>query len=150
MKIISVILSVLVMACAGCESAPVQQSPEPVQVPSPVTMEAMARVTAHSKFSATRPTQSGKASYYADRYQGRSTASGEPYDKNAMTAAHRKLAFGTRVRVTNTTNGKSVVVRINDRGPFAKGRVIDLSRAAFSRIGNTAEGLLPVTVEVLD
>ncbi|WP_320171228.1 septal ring lytic transglycosylase RlpA family protein [Maridesulfovibrio sp.] len=126
MKILPAILLMLTMVCFGCASASVQAG----------------KTSSYS--------QSGKASYYADKFQGRSTASGEPYDKNAMTGAHRKLPFGTRVRVTNTANGKSVIVRINDRGPFTKGRVIDLSRAAFSSIGNTAAGVIPVTVDVID
>jgi len=91
-----------------------------------------------------------KASYYGCDYHGRTTASGERFNMNAMTAAHRSLPFGTRVRVTNLNNGKSVVVRINDRGPFKHGRVIDLSRAAAKKIGLTEHaGLAPVKVEVL-
>src|SRR5688572_10703338 len=80
--------------------------------------------TRRGESSATRLSASGGfASYYAHKYHGRTTASGERFDMNAMTAAHRTLPFGTRVRVTNRENGKSVVVRINDRGPFVKGRV---------------------------
>ncbi len=93
--------------------------------------------------------ESGQASFYADKYDGRRTASGERFDQQAMTAAHRTLPFGTKVKVTNRRNGKSVTVRINDRGPFVKGRVIDLSRAAFSRIGNPVFGVIDVTVEPL-
>jgi rare lipoprotein A len=89
------------------------------------------------------------ASYYADRFHGRRTASGEAFDNRAMTAAHRTHRFGTRVRVTNQRNGLSVVVRINDRGPYGRGRVIDLSRAAAERIGMIRAGVVPVTVEVL-
>jgi rare lipoprotein A len=74
--------------------------------------------------------EEGMASYYADALQGRRTASGELFDMHALTAAHRTLPFGTRVEVTNLENGRSVVVRINDRGPYAEGRVIDLSQAA--------------------
>ena len=94
-------------------------------------------------------TASGKASYYSDRHQGARTASGEQYNKNAMTAAHRTLAFGTRVRVTNLNNQRQTVVRINDRGPFSRGRIIDLSRAAASQIGMIRSGVAPVRVEVL-
>ena len=94
-------------------------------------------------------TQTGLASYYADRYHNKRTASGEPYQKNANTAAHMTLPFGAMVRVTNIANGKSVVVRVNDRGNFPRGRVIDLSRSAFSTIGNTRSGLIKVKVEVL-
>jgi rare lipoprotein A len=93
--------------------------------------------------------QTGLASYYADRYHNKRTASGEPYKKNANTAAHMTLPFGSMVRVTNVANGKSVVVRVNDRGNFPRGRVIDLSKAAFSSIGNTRSGLIKVSLEVI-
>jgi len=82
----------------------------------------------------------GSASYYAAKFDGRRTASGERFDNGAMTAAHRTLPFGTRVRVTNLANGRSVVVRINDRGPFTAGRMIDVSRAAASELGLVARG----------
>ena len=91
----------------------------------------------------------GKASYYASKFQGRKTASGEPYDKSKMTAAHRKLHFGTKIKVTNLQNGKSVIVRINDRGPFIKGRIIDLSSSAFSRIANLKKGIIEVRLEIV-
>ena len=93
--------------------------------------------------------ETGQASFYADRFQNRKTASGEPYKARKKTAAHRTLPFGSQVRVTNVRNGKSVVVRINDRGPFVRGRVIDLSRSAFKSIGNTSVGLLNVRIEVI-
>ena len=91
----------------------------------------------------------GAASYYADKFHGRRTASGENYDKHQLTAAHRTLPFGTRVRVTNKGNGKSVIVRINDRGPFAGKRVIDLSRAAAQSLGMIRSGVAKVQVEIL-
>ncbi|MCI0512323.1 septal ring lytic transglycosylase RlpA family protein [candidate division KSB1 bacterium] len=94
-------------------------------------------------------TETGRASYYSDQLQGRSTASGEPYDRNKLTAAHRTLAFGTMVRVTNLANGKSVQVRINDRGPFAKNRIIDLSYQAAAEIDGIRAGVFEVKVEVL-
>lgn len=93
--------------------------------------------------------QRGQASYYAMKYQGRTTANGEKFNQAAMTAAHKKLPFGTRVKVTNLENKKSVVVRINDRGPFVRGRIIDLSKSAFKRIGDTKKGLLEVKIEVV-
>lgn len=74
--------------------------------------------------------QTGTASYYGSRHHGKRTASGEPFNQHGLTAAHRSLPFGTRVRVTNMANQRSVVVRINDRGPHTRGRLIDLSRAA--------------------
>ena len=82
----------------------------------------------------------GEASYYADRFAGRRTASGEAYDPSDFTAAHRSLPFGTRVRVTDISSGRSVVVRINDRGPWDKGRLIDMSRAAANEIGLARRG----------
>ena len=90
------------------------------------------------------------ASYYAERFHGKRTASGKIYDMNKLTAAHKKLPFGTKVKVTNEKNGKSVVVEITDRGPFVKGREIDLSKKAFITIcGSTAGGKALVTLETL-
>ncbi|WP_313115786.1 septal ring lytic transglycosylase RlpA family protein [Ectopseudomonas guguanensis] len=94
--------------------------------------------------------ETGKASYYAQAHHGKRTASGERFDQNALTAAHRTLPFGTRVRVTNLNNERSVVVRINDRGPFVRGRVIDVSRAAAVRLEMLRAGVVPVRVEALD
>ncbi len=91
----------------------------------------------------------GKASYYAMKYQSRKTASGERLNQYSFTASHRTLPFGTRVKVTNVKNNKSIKVTINDRGPFVKGRVIDLTRSAFSSIGNLKSGLINVKVEVI-
>jgi rare lipoprotein A len=90
--------------------------------------------------------ETGMASYYAKILHYRKTASGERFDNNAMTAAHKTLPFGTEVKVTNLNNGKSVTVRINDRGPFVKGRIIDLSRAAFSRIADLDRGVVKVEI----
>ena len=92
--------------------------------------------------------EEGSASYYADSLSGNPTASGEPYDKNAFTAAHRTLAFDTMVQVTNLDNGKSVVVRINDRGPHAKNRIIDVSGAAAKQLGLMDSGSAKVRLEV--
>jgi rare lipoprotein A len=89
-------------------------------------------------------TDAGNASLYSSAHHGRKTASGERFDKNALTAAHRTLPFGAHVRVTNKSNSRSVVVRINDRGPFVRGRVIDLSRAAASAIGMSSTGTVAV------
>ena len=103
----------------------------------------------HSK-KAGAHSHSGMASYYGskrDGYAGKRTASGERVSSGALTAAHRSLPFGTMVRVTNTRNGKSVVVRINDRGPFVRGRVIDLTPAGAHAIGMS--GLAPVSLAVV-
>lgn len=93
--------------------------------------------------------QEGQASYYAHKFHGRQTASGEIYDENQMTAAHKTLPFGTRVRVTNLANGKKAIVRINDRGPFVKGRIIDLSYQAAGELDCITQGVVGVRVEVL-
>ena len=98
----------------------------------------------HGRFS-----QKGVASYYGDGFHGKKTANGEIFDKNDMTAAHRTLAFDTRVKVTNLENGKRVIVRINDRGPYAKGRIIDLSEAAGAKIGLDKTGTARVKLQVL-
>ncbi|QHE84121.1 septal ring lytic transglycosylase RlpA family protein [Hydrogenophaga sp. BPS33] len=88
----------------------------------------------------------GMASWYGAQFHGRRTASGEAFDQNELTAAHKTLPFGTLVRVRHARTGKEVTVRINDRGPFTKGRVIDLSRAAASALGLIQTGVAPVLV----
>lgn len=93
--------------------------------------------------------QLGIASWYGGRHHGGPTASGEKFNKNAMTAAHRTLRMGTRVRVTRKKNSRSVVVRINDRGPYSKGRIIDLSEAAARALDMIDDGIAQVRVEVL-
>ncbi len=93
--------------------------------------------------------ETGKASYYSDKLHGKKTASGEPYDRTKLTAAHRTLKFGTKVKVTNLANNRSVVVRINDRGPAIKARIIDLSRAAAEQIGVIQAGVADVRIEIL-
>ncbi|MDW7746410.1 septal ring lytic transglycosylase RlpA family protein [Halomonas sp.] len=98
---------------------------------------------AHEK---TAETQQGVASYYSDRFQGRTTASGEPFDQQALTAAHPTLPFGTRVVVTREDNGREVEVLINDRGPYAKGRIIDLSKRAAKALGMLSRGTAPVEI----
>ena len=94
--------------------------------------------------------QAGKASYYASKYQGRTTASGERFDQQSYTAAHRNLPFGTRVKVRNVHNNKNVLVTINDRGPFINDRIIDLTRSAFAAIGDLNAGVIDVTIEVIE
>lgn len=91
----------------------------------------------------------GKASFYHDNFQGQETSNGENYNKNDFTAAHRTLPFNTYLLVTNKTNKQAVVVRVNDRGPFKKSRVIDLTRSAAIKIGMVPFGVVPVRLEVL-
>ena len=100
--------------------------------------------------SCSRITQTGKASYYADKFDGRPTASGQRFSNHKRTAAHRTLPFGTRVKVTNLKTGRSVKVRINDRGPFVAGRMIDLSYEAARQLGITNQGMDEVEIYVVD
>lgn len=94
--------------------------------------------------------QKGQATYYAKKFHGKKTNNGEKFSIYEFTGAHRTLPFGTLVKVTNRDNGKSVVVRINDRGPFSKGKIIDLSPAAFEELASLKKGVLNVSVEVLE
>ncbi|WP_122845309.1 septal ring lytic transglycosylase RlpA family protein [Pseudomonas viridiflava] len=94
--------------------------------------------------------EAGRASYYGSQHHGNRTASGEPFNQNALTAAHRRLPFGTRVKVTNLNNDESVIVRINDRGPHTRGRLIDVSRKAAEQLGMLRSGTAPVRIQALD
>lgn len=114
---------------------------DPVEIPADITAPAQ---------PVTTPLGRGSASYYASKFNGRRTASGERFDNSAMTAAHRTLPFGTMVRVTNPANGASVVVRINDRGPFTRGRAIDVSRAAAEQLGLIAPGHAVVELDLIE
>ncbi len=90
------------------------------------------------------------ASYYHDKFNGRKTASGEIFSNSKFTAANRTLPFGTNIKVTNLNNGKQVIVRINDRGPFHASRALDISKAAFDEIGDISHGTIPVEYEIVD
>jgi len=131
--------SIILLACSlillgGCVSAPRYVARRPVKGrPGQFTFK----------------TQVGMASYYADQFHGRPTASGQIFDMNALTAAHRTLPLGTTVRVTSLDTGKSVEVLVNDRGPFVKGRVIDLSKGAAEKIGLAERGIGLVKIEVI-
>ena len=95
-------------------------------------------------------TEQGKASYYSNKLQGRKMANGDPYRRHKLTAAHRTLPFGTKVKVTNLQTKQTVKVKITDRGPYAKGRVIDLSEAAAKRIGSIEAGGVPGKGKVVE
>jgi len=97
----------------------------------------------------TTKTETGLASYYADKFNGRRTASGEVFYQDSLTAAHKTLPFGSIIRVTNLVNGKSVVVRVNDRGMKGTKRIVDLSKAAAREIGIVAAGIAKVRVEII-
>ncbi len=119
-----------VAALCGCAGSPEPSRPEVRVIPTPAA-------------------ERGKASWYGDDFRGRPTASGEPYDPDALTAAHPSLSFGTRVRVTAAATGRSVTVRINDRFGGHRGRIIDLSRASFAAIAPLDAGVIDVQVEPL-
>ena len=93
--------------------------------------------------------RNGQASWYGSHHQGKKTANGERFNQHELTAAHRTLPFGTKVKVTNARTNKSVIVRINDRGPYAKGRIIDLSRAAAQQLNIVNSGVAPVHIQVI-
>ena len=145
----------MALAAAGCASVRPIEGPGPRAgaTPGPPVTTPGPPVTTPAPPVTKRPTATvftGKASWYGDAHHGKKTASGEAYDMEEMTAAHRSLPFGTRVRVTNLANGKSVVVRINDRGPFVSGRVIDLTRGAARELGMIEEGVADVRLTIVD
>ncbi|TDN39694.1 septal ring lytic transglycosylase RlpA family protein [Hymenobacter sp. UV11] len=94
-------------------------------------------------------TQSGQGSYYADKFAGRATTSGAPYRPGQLTAAHNTLPFGTKIKVTNVRNGRSVKVVVNDRGPHVKGRIVDVSKRAARKLGLIEAGVVPVQLKVV-
>src|SRR5271169_1599887 len=145
---LAVVLSVASLG-AGAASGP--NSLEAAKVTKPLVT-----ATSVSNVSKTRKTNSpkskayqvGTASWYGEYFQGRTTASGEPFDMRDFTAAHPSLPLGTLVKVTNLKNGKALVVRINDRGPVVDGRIIDLSRDAASALGFKERGLQTVRLDL--
>jgi rare lipoprotein A len=127
---------------------PLESSSAPVILRSPEAQEASPPATLPTPAPSTI-IETGLASWYGARHHGKRTASGEIFDQKKFTAAHRTLPWGSIVKVTNLDNGKSVEVRINDRGPFTKGRIIDLSRAAARAVGMVESGVSPVRMELL-
>ncbi len=116
----------------------------------PATVLFAKEMSNHKSHTAYAKPVTGIASYYGGKFHGKRTASGEIFNKNAMTAAHRSLPFGTKVKVTNLRNGRTVLVRVNDRGPHVRGRMIDLSQAAAKKIGLSHAGTARVKLEVLN
>jgi rare lipoprotein A len=123
-------LGAAILLVAGCAATPPPAPPQPQAVEQPSKQE------------------TGIASWYGRAHQGRPTANGETYDRHKLTAAHRSLPFDTVVRVTNIENGKQVLVRINDRGPYRSGRIIDLSERAAQALGMREDGIVRVRLEV--
>ena len=129
---------------AGAASGP--NSSEAAKVTKPTVVKAVSRQSAKSKNS---PYEVGTASWYGEYFQGKQTASGEPFDMQALTAAHPTLPLGSFVRVTNLRNGRAVVVRINDRGPVVEGRIIDLSYNTARVLGFEERGLQRVRLDLV-
>jgi peptidoglycan lytic transglycosylase len=121
--------------------------PPVAKVPSPPKMEETPPIAKIPAPSQPTTMETGLASWYGPKFHGKLTASGEVFNQEKFTAAHRTLPWGSRVKVTNLANGKSVDVRINDRGPFGKGRIIDVSRAAARALGMVGRGITAVRVE---
>ncbi len=126
----------------GCGSAATSNTPKAPTSTASTTSSSPATTVPHEE-------ERGQASYYSDRLAGRSTASGEPYDPKALTAAHRTLPFGTIVRVWRPKNNQAVEVRINDRGPHTRGRIVDLSRRSAEEIGLVKAGVDDVVLTIV-
>jgi len=140
--------SLVVLLLAGCASKP---PAPPTSVPGFRTQRPyqISGVWYYPLPSAEGYDEEGLASWYGLEFHGKPTSCGEPYDMYAMTAAHKTLPLGTYVKVTNQRNGRSVILRINDRGPFVSGRIIDLSSRAAQELGSATPGLAPVRVEAV-
>jgi rare lipoprotein A len=136
-RFLAVALTVGVVGCAGQPPGPPVANAPPVTVPTAVKPSRPAALPA---------AQVGRASWYGEAHHGRVTASGEVFDMHQMTAAHPTLPLGSRARVTNLTNGRSVDVLVNDRGPVIPGRIIDLSYAAANALGAVSAGIVRVRV----
>lgn len=140
---------VIVMTTVVAVAPPIAANGSPTEQSGEVSGARPARLVPAPPDSQHTHQLEGIASWYGGKFQGRLTANGEIFDTNELTAAHRTIPFNTIVRVTNRDTNRSVEVRINDRGPFVDNRVIDLSRAAASRIGLAASGIAPVEVEIV-
>lgn len=138
-------LAILEFACG-----PFLQSASASEAVKPAIAVKRAISTPVATASKSNKSMKGKASYYHDKFNGRRTASGQLFSQRQLTAAHRYLPLGTKVRVTNLRNKRSVEVKINDRGPWCKGRVIDLSKAAARELGMMRSGVAMVQLEVVD
>src|SRR5438105_931039 len=143
-RLLWLVFLVILSGCATARSTAPPSGPPPSRVAVPPPSPPRLPIPAPEDFE-----QTGVASWYGRQHHGKRTASGEPYDMNGLTAAHRTLPLGTRVRVTNLDNGRSVDVRINDRGPFAGNRLIDVSYAAARRLGAVGAGVFRVGLKAI-
>lgn len=142
---------------AACGSAPQSRRDQqrarataPTEAFTPPTAARKAQTETAANSSPASAIERGKAVWYGGKWHGRKTASGETFNQNALTAAHKTLPFQTKVKVTNLANGKSVIVRITDRGPYGAGRIIDLSKAAAKVVGMIDSGVTDVTIEIVE
>jgi len=138
-KISHLLCILLCVSIMGCASHPRYRSKPIKDKPS--------KTAAAPKY---RSSQIGYTSYYAHKFHGRPTASGEIYDMNGLSAAHRELPLGTIIRVTHLSNGKSIIVKVNDRGPFVDGRILDLSLGAAKKLDMVNEGVARVKIEIVE
>lgn len=142
-----------VAAVAEAASAPVSAAVSAVSAVTTAIAEPVQRIRSAAATTTARvtgqPHQTGAASYYADKFHGRKTASGETFDNGELTMAHRTLPLGTLVKVTNLANNTSVVVRVNDRGPYSGGQVADLSRAAAEKLKMIQRGIVDVALHIV-
>ena len=151
--LVAALACAMLFGCALLERAPETAPPTPAPtVPPPPAPEPTVPpppAPPSSGDAAISTQQRGRISMYGNDFAGRKTASGEPFDPTALTMAHRTLPFGTRVRVTNLENQRSVEVVVNDRGPSVSGRIADLSEAAARRIGMVADGVVEALLDIL-
>ena len=133
--VVSAGLALGVDGCVGLTSVPPQPATTYIPTPTPCP---------------TPFTQRGKASWYGAAHHGKTTASGQPFDMAGMTAAHRTLPFGSRIEVENLHNGEKAVVTVNDRGPFVRGRIVDVSAAAAEKLGFAGKGTTPVKITTIN
>jgi len=146
--LVAALACAMLFGCAELERAPEPGAPMPAPpTPVPAAPPPLAPPSTGDTVIGTQ--QRGRISMYGNEFAGRKTASGEPFDPSALTMAHRTLPFGTRVRVTNLENQRSVEVVVNDRGPFVSGRIADLSEAAARRIGMIAKGVVEALLDIL-
>jgi len=145
---VAALACVTLSGCAQLERTP-EAAPAAAVPPETAPAAPPAAVTPSPDDAASSVQQRGRVSMYGTEFAGRKTASGEPFDPEALTMAHRTLPFGTRVRVTNLQNQRSVEVVVNDRGPFVSGRIADLSEGAARRIGMIADGVVEALLDIM-
>lgn len=147
---VGALVCAMLYGCAHLENQDQSSQPTAAPADSPSSRRPLPTPPSQSPGEVTnRGQERGRVSTYGSEFAGRKTASGEPFDPAALTMAHRTLPFGTRVRVTNLENQRSVDVVVNDRGPFVSGRIADLSEAAASRIGMLHDGVVEALLEIL-